>query len=69
VTKNGKIWFLVEVKAKAKELSPALFHFQKETNAPHAFQVAFDLPFVAKDCFTEKGPVLVPARTFLSQLI
>lgn len=69
VTKNGRIWFLVEVKSKAKGLSPALYHFQKETNAPHAFQVAFDLPFVRKDCFTEKEPVLVPAKTFLSQLV
>jgi len=69
VTKNGNPWFLVEVKTKAKGLSPALFHFQKETKAPHAFQVSFDLPFVDKDCFQETGPILVPARTFLSQLI
>lgn len=69
VTKNGKPWFLVEVKTKAKGISPALYHFQKETQAPHAFQVAFDLPFVNKNCFMEKGPILVPARTFLSQLV
>lgn len=69
VTKNSKPWFLVEVKTKAKGLSPALYHFQKETNAPHAFQVAFDLPFVNKNCFDEKDPILVPARTFLSQLV
>jgi predicted AAA+ superfamily ATPase len=69
VTKNGKPWFLVEVKTKAKGLSPALYHFQNETGAPHAFQIAFDLPFVNKDCFEEKGPILVPARTFLSQLV
>lgn len=69
VTKNKKPWFLVEVKTKAKGLSPALFHFQNETGAPHAFQVAFDLPFVNKNCFEEKGPILVPARTFLSQLV
>ena len=69
VTKNGNPWFLVEVKTKAKGLSPALFHFQKETKAPHAFQVSFDLPFVDKDCFQETGPILVPARTFLSQLV
>jgi len=69
VTKNGKPWFLVEVKTKAKGLSSALYHFQEETAASHAFQVAFDLPFVNKDCFTEKGPILVPARTFLSQLV
>src|SRR3989344_181226 len=68
VTKNKKPWFLVEVKTKAKGLSPALYHFQKETGAPHVFQVAFDLPFVNKNCFEEKGPILVPARTLLSQL-
>jgi len=69
VTKNKKPWFLVEVKTKAKGISPALYHFQKETGAPHAFQVAFDLPFVGKNCFDEKGPILAPAQTFLSQLV
>ncbi len=69
VTRNGKPWFLVEVKTKATGLSPALYRFQEETGAPHAFQVAFDLPFVNKDCFEEKGPILVPVQTFLSQLV
>lgn len=69
VTKDKKPWFLVEVKTKAKGLSSALYHFQKETQAPHAFQIAFDLPFVNKNCFEEKEPILVPARTFLSQLV
>ncbi len=69
VTKNDKPWFLVEVKTKAKGLSPALYHFQKELGAPHAFQVAFDLPFINKNCFEESGPILVPAQTFLSQLV
>ncbi len=69
VTKDGKPWFLVEVKTKAKGISPALYHFQEETAAPHAFQVAFDLPFVNKNCFEEKEPIIVPAQTFLSQLV
>lgn len=69
VTKEKKPWFLVEVKTKAKGLSPALYRFQKELQVPHAFQIAFDLPFVKKNCFEEKEPVLVPARTFLSQLV
>lgn len=69
VTKDGKPWFLVEVKTKAKGISPALYHFQKETHCLHAFQVAFDLPFVNKSCFEEKEPILVPAQTFLSQLV
>lgn len=69
VTKNGKPWFLVEVKTKEKGISPALYHFQEKTHAPHAFQVTFDLPFVNKNCFEEKAPIIVPATTFLSQLI
>ncbi len=69
VTKEKKPWFLVEVKTKAKGLNSALYRFLEETNASHAFQVAFDLPFILKDCFEEKGPILVPARTFLSQLV
>ncbi|MBM3191589.1 MAG: ATP-binding protein [Chlamydiae bacterium] len=69
VTREGKPWFLVEVKSKAKALSPALYHFQEATQAAHAFQVAFDLPYVDRNCFEEKGPILVPAKTFLSQLV
>lgn len=69
VTKEKKPWFLVEVKTKAKGLSPALYRFLEETNASHAFQIAFDLPFIPKNCFEEKGPILVSAKTFLSQLI
>lgn len=69
VTKNKKPWFLVEVKTKAKGISSALYHFQKETEASNAFQIAFDLPFINKNCFEEKGPILVPAKTFLSQLV
>ena len=69
VTKNDQPWFMVEVKTKARGLSPSLYHFQKKTGAAHAFQIAFDLPYVNKDCFTEKGPIIVPARTFLSQLV
>jgi uncharacterized protein len=40
-----------------------------EIGATHAFQVVFDLPFVAKDCFEFTAPTVVPARTFLSQLL
>jgi len=70
VTKNKKPWFIVEVKKSAKEgLSKALFHYQNLTKAPHAFQVAFDMPYVQGDCFSHKTPLIVPAKTFLSQLI
>jgi uncharacterized protein len=70
VTKNRKPWFLVEVKkSDHKGLSPALYRFQKQTGAQHAFQVAFDMPYEALDCFQYREPVIVPATTFLAQLV
>lgn len=70
VVKNDEPWFLVEVKASDNQrISPWLYEFQQQTGAPYAFQVSLDLPFVAKDCFRETRPIIVPARTFLSQLI
>lgn len=70
VTKNQNPWFLVEVKSSASGgISKSLFHFQKQTKALHAFQIAFDLPFVNRSCFEYKEPIVVPASTFLSQLV
>jgi len=69
VVRDDEPWFLVEAKAGAGSLSPALPYFQEQTGAPHAFQVALDLPYVDADCFAHEEPVIVPARTFLSQLV
>jgi len=69
VTRDRVPWFLVEVKRGGREpLSPSLAHFQAQTGAAHAFQVAMDLPFVERDCFERTEPVIVPARTLLAQL-
>jgi len=35
----------------------------------HVFQVAMDGAYVDKNVFDIKRPVIVPARTFLSQLV
>jgi hypothetical protein len=52
------------------ELRGSLGHFQKQLGAPHAFQVVIDADDVAADCFARPGgPLVVPARTFLSQLL
>lgn len=69
VVRNRTPWFLVEVKTSRTELSPALALFQTQTKAAHAFQVVMDLPFEAADCFQTKRPVVVPAKTLLSQLL
>jgi predicted AAA+ superfamily ATPase len=69
VSRDGKPWFLVEVKKGADRLDPALGRFQGQLRAEHAFQVVFDMPYVNANCFKEKAPVVVPARTLLSQLL
>lgn len=69
VVRDRKPWFLVEVKLSETVLSPALAHFQRQTGARHALQVVVDLPYVDADCFSRQHPMVVPARTFLSQLL
>lgn len=70
VTRDGKPWFLAEVKTSgSRRLSAALGYFQEKTGAEHAFQLAFDLDYVHRDCFRENRPVIVPVTTFLSQLV
>lgn len=69
VTKNHKPWFLVEVKADGHQgISKWLYYYQEKLKVPHAFQLGFDLPYVHKDCFSLHEPMIVPAKTFLSQL-
>jgi len=70
VVRDRKPWVLVEVKKADERMGPSLEHFQKQTKAPHAFQVVVDAGYVDADCFAKPGPPLVvPARTFLSQLL
>lgn len=52
-----------------KRLYQQIFHFQKQIQAKHVFQVVFDMPYVDEDCFSVKKPIIVPAKTLLSQLL
>lgn len=70
VAKNGTPWCLVEVKNSSQgSLSKSLFYFQEMLEVPFAVQVALDLDYVECSCFETSRPLLVPAKTFLSQLI
>ena len=70
VTRDRTPWFLVEVKSSRKApLSTSLQYFQDQTNAKHAFQVAMDFDYIERDCFEFQKPVIVPAKTFLAQLV
>lgn len=70
ITYEGKPWLLAEVKSSDnRSLSKSLLYFQNQVQAEHVFQIVFDLPYVDRDCFAIKKPIIVPARTILSQLI
>jgi len=68
VVRDRKPWLLVEVKLSNTRLSAALRHFQDQIGAPHAVQVVMELAHEAVDPFSAGRPVVVPARSFLSQL-
>jgi predicted AAA+ superfamily ATPase len=70
VVRDGKPWFLAEVKYHEASMSPALKYYQDQLNAPFAFQLVIDADYVDANCFARPGgPVVVPARTLLSQLL
>lgn len=70
VTRGDKPWFLVEVKlSDSTKVSSSLRYFQRQLQAPHAIQVVFDLPYENLSAFSGSEPLIVPAQTFLSQLV
>jgi predicted AAA+ superfamily ATPase len=70
IVKEGKPWILAEVKHSDKGCpSKSLYYFQEMLGAEHALQVALDMDYVDQSCFDSSKPLIVPAKTFLSQLI
>jgi uncharacterized protein len=70
VIRDGKPWFVLEAKHNDDRLSPSLKYYQDQLSVPHAFQAVLTADFVNADCFSVKGrPLIVPARTLLSQFL
>jgi uncharacterized protein len=70
VSRNGKPWFLIEAKSSGnRALSRSLYYYQEKLKVPHAFQLCFDLPYFPTNCFSTHHPIIVPAKTLLSQLV
>jgi len=69
VTKDKQPWFLVEAKRSKQPINKYLMECHRKLQTKYAFQVCLDMPFVGRNCFEEPGPIIVPARTFLSQLV
>src|SRR3972149_3191674 len=70
VSQDKKPWFLIEVKLSSNGgISKNLAYFQDKIKAKHAFQVVFDMDYIPRDCFKQSEPIIVPAQTFLTQLV
>ena len=72
VVRDRRPWFLVAVSRDTPRngvVSPQLAYFQRVTRARHAFQLVMDGAFTDVDCFAQSEPLLVSARTLLSQLL
>lgn len=70
VIRDGQPWFLAEIKVRDDSVHGSLEYYQKQLKAPFAFQVVMEAEYVDADCFAKpRSPVVVPARTFLSQLL
>ena len=70
VVRDGQPWILAEVKHGDDSMSPHLRFYQERLGAPFAFQVTVDADYVDRSCFESPGrPLIVPARTLLSQLL
>lgn len=71
ITKDDKPFMMVEVKSSSKEpLSENLLYFQDQMKAEYVFQVVIEADYIDKNCFRKsKKPLIVPAKTFLSQLV
>ncbi len=70
VIRDGQPWCLVEAKLTDTSIGRQLANYQERLGAPFAFQVVVELDHVQADSFAQPGPPLVvPARSFLSQLL
>lgn len=70
IVKDGKPWILIETKlSNDKKISKTLLYFQEQLQADYVFQVVHEMDYVNQSCFINSKPLVVPAKTFLSQLI
>jgi uncharacterized protein len=69
ITKDQIPWILVEVKTSEQSVTKSLHYYKEITKAPYAFQVTKDMDYIDYDCFSKEGTFIVPAKTFLSQLV
>ena len=67
VVRDRKPWFLAQL--GSGPIPAALGYLQGCIRAEHAFQLEAEAAFADFDCFANRAPTAVPARTLLSQLL
>jgi hypothetical protein len=68
VVRDKNPWLMIEAKLSDSSLPAHLAYFQRQTGAPHAISVVRNLDYVQADALGSSRPIVVPGRTFLSQL-
>lgn len=69
ITREAQPWLMIETKTSEQSLTSSMHYYQEKTKVPFAFQVTKEMPYIDYDCFAREGIFIVPATTFLSQLI
>ncbi|MBF5059511.1 hypothetical protein NEPTK9_001025 [Candidatus Neptunochlamydia vexilliferae] len=69
ITKEEEPWILIEAKNSGKAISKNLLHFHEALGIRYAFQLALEKKPVEKNALLARKPAIIPAISFLSQLI
>lgn len=69
VIKDNKPWILIETKVSDISISQSLRYFSELIKPEYAFQLVQNQPAINKSCFDQEGLHIIPAITFLSQLV
>ncbi|WP_227779731.1 DUF4143 domain-containing protein [Rickettsia sp. Tenjiku01] len=69
ITKDNQPWILVEAKVSDSTVSASLKYFHELLNPEFSFQVIQNKQAILDSCFDKPGLWIVPAITFLSQLV
>lgn len=69
IVRDNIPFMIVESKTSDIKISKSMSHFINQLHPKYSFQTVFNTNFVAKNCFFGKEAVVVPTKTFLSQLV
>lgn len=70
ITKDQTPYIMIEAKQSDANLTPNLFHFQKQLHPAYSLQVVKNLKPISQSCFINDGKIYtVPASSFLTQML